>query len=451
MINKEKIFENVKLKISISNFDEEENIEMKKNNKNNIFKIATVACCMLVLTTGVVFAKDIIKYFFGDEVLDKAAESGYVGEINSNEIEEETTLVNNNTGNVINDIDVSVKFDEFIMDDYTLSTNMTLKFDEKINDEFELEKIQHLFIDNLIIIDNDKKILYSTASLVDFENICKEYGLNQQFSVWDENHYNCKGSMNFRGYDKETGTAKYTFGINPADKPFPKSKELTFIFNKIRLEKFEEYTGQNIEAGEYLKSNSITLTGNWNFKFEVPEKMYNRTRIEYKVTNVSNADFEVYEASVFDTGFSFGAIISNVEGNPFEYKTNKLRDDFETGKITLEELQTKLKEIADSEEYKEYAKNVSEEEQVELLSRDYIKDWIYTEEELKKGKTTYLINSRGEKFNVSNLIYKEEFVDKDKLDYFTTFELTKVDATDKLKIQLIYNDEPVYIELEKVK
>lgn len=451
MINKEKIFENVKLKISISNFDEEENIEMKKNNKNNIFKIATVACCMLVLTTGVVFAKDIIKYFFGDEVLDKAAESGYVGEINSNEIEEETTLVNNNTGNVINDIDVSVKFDEFIMDDYTLSTNMTLKFDEKINDEFELEKIQHLFIDNLIIIDNDKKILYSTASLVDFENICKEYGLNQQFSVWDENHYNCKGSMNFRGYDKETGTAKYTFGINPADKPFPKSKELTFIFNKIRLEKFEEYTGQNIEAGEYLKSNSITLTGNWNFKFEVPEKMYNRTRIEYKVTNVSNADFEVYEASVFDTGFSFGAIISNVEGNPFEYKTNKLRDDFETGKITLEEWQTKLKEIADSEEYKEYAKNVSEEEQVELLSRDYIKDWIYTEEELKKGKTTYLINSRGEKFNVSNLIYKEEFVDKDKLDYFTTFELTKVDATDKLKIQLIYNDEPVYIELEKVK
>ena len=57
MINKEneKIFENVKLKISISNFDEEENLEMKKNNRN-IFKIATVACCMLVLTTGVVFA-----------------------------------------------------------------------------------------------------------------------------------------------------------------------------------------------------------------------------------------------------------------------------------------------------------------------------------------------------------------------------------------------------------
>ena len=36
MINKEneKILENVKLKISISNFEEEENIEMKKNNKN---------------------------------------------------------------------------------------------------------------------------------------------------------------------------------------------------------------------------------------------------------------------------------------------------------------------------------------------------------------------------------------------------------------------------------
>ena len=438
-----------KLKIAISKIRNEEKA-MKKSNRN-IFKIGAVACCMIVLTTGVVFAKEIIKYFFGDETLDKVAESGYVGEINSNEIEKETTLVNNDTGTVLNDIDVSVKFDEFIMDDYTLSTNMTLKFDEKINEEFELEKLQHLFIDNLIIIDNDKKILYSTAGLVDFENICKEYGLNQQFSVWDENHYNCRSSMNFQGFDKESKTAKYTLGINPSDKPFPKSKELTFIFNKIRLEKFEEYTGQNIEAGEYLESNSITLTGNWNFKFEVPEKMYNRTRIEYKVTNISNADFEVYEASVFDTGFAFGAIVSNVEGNPFEYKVNKLREDVDTGKLPVEEFETELKKITDSEEYREYEKNLSKEEQEKLLSRDYIKDWVYTEEERRNGKITYLTNSKGKKFDISNLCYKEEFVDEDKLDYFTTFELTKVDATDKLTIQLIYNDEPVKIELEKIK
>ena len=39
MINKEneKILENVKLKISISNFDEEENLEMKKNNRNILY------------------------------------------------------------------------------------------------------------------------------------------------------------------------------------------------------------------------------------------------------------------------------------------------------------------------------------------------------------------------------------------------------------------------------
>ena len=104
--------------------------------------------------------------------------------------------------------------------------------------------------------------------------------------------------MNFRGYDKETGTAKYTLGINPVDKPFPKSKELTFIFNKIRLEKFEEYTGQNIEAGEYLKSNSITLTGKWNFKFEVP--------------SWSGHCFDVYEEDLK------GDSISNIQG--FSYK-----------------------------------------------------------------------------------------------------------------------------------
>lgn len=62
MINKEKIFENVKLKISMSNFEDKEMIE-KRENSSNIFKIVAVACCMIIFTTGAVVAvTKIIKY-----------------------------------------------------------------------------------------------------------------------------------------------------------------------------------------------------------------------------------------------------------------------------------------------------------------------------------------------------------------------------------------------------
>lgn len=53
--NNEKILENVILKISISNFEKEEKIEMTKTRKN-ILKIVAVACCTIFSITGVVFA-----------------------------------------------------------------------------------------------------------------------------------------------------------------------------------------------------------------------------------------------------------------------------------------------------------------------------------------------------------------------------------------------------------
>lgn len=447
MINKEneKILENVKLKISISNFTEKETIEIKRNNKN-IFKITTVACCILVLTTGVVFA-NFIKYYFGNKTLDKAAESGYVGEINSNVVEKETTLVNDNTGTVVNNINVAVKFDEFLMDDLTLSTNMTFEFDEKIKEVFDLDKLQNLVIEDLIVIDDKNKILINNACKDDFDRLCEKYNLNQTFGVWNENNYNCSSSRNLLDHNKETNTVNYNLSANPSDILFPNSKELTFIFSKIKLEKFEEYIGQDIENGEYLKSNSITLTGDWEFKVEVPEKMYNRTKIEYKVTNVSNPDFEVYTASVSDTGFAFGTIISNVNGDPFAYKFNQIYKQFQSGQLTLEETQKKTKEILNSEEFKEYEKNTPKEDQ----PKEYIKVWDFNVNKQIINNISHVTNSKGQNFVSAFMISKEEFIESNKYNFFHVFELSKVDATDKLTVTLIYNGEPIYIELEKNK
>ena len=88
----EKIYNDVKRKLSISNFIEEENEEMEKN-KHLILKSITVACCMMLSITGVVFAKDIgnfINNLFGYSASDgvqTAVENGYIKEVKPTYIE----------------------------------------------------------------------------------------------------------------------------------------------------------------------------------------------------------------------------------------------------------------------------------------------------------------------------------------------------------------------------
>ena len=43
----------------------------------------------------------------------------------------------------------------------------------------------------------------------------------------------------------------------------------------------------------------------------------------------------------------------------------------------------------------------------------------------------------------------QNFTDNTTLDFYETFELTKKDATQKLKLRLMYNETPVIIELIK--
>lgn len=98
---KENILENVKLKISISNFEKEEKIEMKKTSKN-ILKIIAVSCCTMLSITGVVFAKDIgnfVKEFFGgnsSEGVDSAVNNGYVAEVKTEYQESEGIEIKSN-------------------------------------------------------------------------------------------------------------------------------------------------------------------------------------------------------------------------------------------------------------------------------------------------------------------------------------------------------------------
>ena len=90
----ERIRKLTKDKITVSNFQKEQKMDLK-NKKLNIKKLSAVACFCIILTGGIVFAKDIqdfvMKRFafgLGDGV-DTAAEKGNIAEP-----EIETVIVN---------------------------------------------------------------------------------------------------------------------------------------------------------------------------------------------------------------------------------------------------------------------------------------------------------------------------------------------------------------------
>jgi len=452
MINKEneKILENVKLKISISNFEEEEKLDMKKNNKN-ILKIGTVACCMLALTTGVVFAKEIknfIKYYFVNDALNKAAESGYVENVDMNAIKEDTTLTHEESGKIIEDVNVSVKMDEFLMNDLNLSTNFTFEFDDKIKEVFDLENLQYIFLTDLIVFDEENNILASNCDKEEFEKRCKQYNLNGNFDEFISSGMPVASSNSLANYNKEENIIKYGFDFQTTDAFFPCSKELNFVFTKIKLEKFEEYTGQDINNGEYLKSDSVILKGDWKINVKVPEKMYNRPQNEYKVVSVSSPDISVLNARATETGFIVYAILSNVKEvdfaqRPFEKEYMELVKQNQEGKLADDEFNKKVNEMVSSEDYREATRKFDREN--ETITSTYM--YFAEDEERTIDKITHIANSRGEKFETSSVSTVN--LGNNKYRFSGKFEMTNNDVTDKLTLTLIYQGGPVYIELEK--
>lgn len=150
MINKEKILENVKLKISMSNFDDKEMIE-KRENSSNIFKIVAVACCMIIFTTGAVVAvTKIIKYnpingkpviVVGENIPEELIEkevSVMIPAESKTKIDEEpigNVIEENNvviTGNVVEEINV--------VSDNKNSYNSPEAIDTRIKEYEQLEK-----------------------------------------------------------------------------------------------------------------------------------------------------------------------------------------------------------------------------------------------------------------------------------------------------------------------
>ncbi len=279
MMNKqnEEILKNVKLKISISKFEEEEEKEMKIN-KVHIGKIGLVACCMIVSITGIVFAKDIsiyLKNFFGansSDGVDIAVNNGYMSELN--------TEYQKADG-------IDIKVESILMDDF----NFDMNFNVKINEQYNIDNFEHIDFEDLKIVDENANIVFDTHAIT--QNTA-------------EKHY--RGSYSFLPNKISENEFRVSLSATGNPELFPKSKHLKVDLSKIRTWQYvnEERTDKVYE-------------GNWHFEIDVPEEFYNRESIIYKAKSCNDNSININEIKATLSKTALKIYIPEMKTNKVNY------------------------------------------------------------------------------------------------------------------------------------
>ena len=426
-MGKEKIYENLAENISLEKF---KRIDKKQRKiKSIITNTFTLAICTLSIT-GMVFAKEIsikvYENFFGTgNGVGKAIEEGYIEEAKTESEPSESIAVNEETGQVVEDFETSIKVDKFVMDDFTLSITFDVDFSDKIKEMLEPSKMGDMNFPDLVIYDENNVILYCLGG-VRLTEFCKEHNLGNYdlTTIPDEMFVN--SGVNSYIESKNKNSVKMLYNIYTGGDIYPKSKKLYFDMNKIKISKSPD---------TIFGEEEITLSGDWNFSVDVPEKMYNRTNIVYKQKSSTNEDFKVTAATVYETGMDISMELK-VEPLPKEPTIPEL--EFynllpEGHALKTDEIERYLRnKLYNTNEYKEFSKN---------------RLGMYTFDK-------YLVNENGEKFeltqgpraNGSGHISP----DSDIYEFNGMFDLTKYDMTDTITLYVDHKGNKAEIVLEKV-
>ena len=230
----DKIMEKLKLKIAISEIKKESEIAMNKKKNFINTKIGIAACICIVLTTGVVFSKDIESYFKNlftnsSEAINDAIENGYV-----QSIEDE----------YVYDKDIGVKVDSLVLDEM----NLNISFAFEVNDE-NIKSIR--FKDVLITSDSGRKIFESELKYAEkLEDVPLAKSVD-----W---------SKSAQKISDTTFIDSILFGLRETE-------------NEINSLKFE-VTSLHIR---YLDDTLEEVEGNWNFEVEIIDEMKKKSSINY--------------------------------------------------------------------------------------------------------------------------------------------------------------------------
>ena len=278
MKNSKELFEELQGNIAVSNFEEE--YTLKEKNYWRVYemkkRIIAISMGAIMLASGVAFgfhSEEILSYMKGlGNGIDTAVNNGYIEKTDMETMQQDTNVENN----IIDNVKVGAKIDDFIMDDYNLSVKFDFEFDENIDKIINLENIKNIELSDLCVLDENNTMLYSAS----FNENATNSGLNSFIKV----------------NSKELRKIELQYNMY-ADK-YPKSRKLSFNFSKIEFQEMD-------------KNKKTVLSGNWNINIDVPEKFYNRSEAYYKVVSSTNDNFNIYSAKLTDTGLEFGMTIKD--------------------------------------------------------------------------------------------------------------------------------------------
>lgn len=438
LMDNSELLEKFKMNVAVNKFKKEytDDYTLKEELKWRRYamkrKLIAGLCGGVILVSGVVFATNydkIVETFFLGNGLDSAVQNGYIANPDMNYVNSDTIATDQITGITLDNINVNVKIDDFLMDDLNISTHFTFEIDTKINETFNLDALHYIELKDLIVTDEENKILYCMDKET-LENYCKENNLDEKYLEFSDNYYNCGLNTVLQSHNKEQGIINFAYNIYTGDTSFPKSKKLNFKFTEIQLKRENWLENEN---------SMVNLKGNWNIDLDVPEKMYNRQSIAYKVVSCKNPDFQVTNATLTDTGFEFGMIISNISKPEQPQILKDLWQEYTDGKIDIDE----------------YNRRLNEDEEINKASMEYMSRPIKTYRIFPNDSfetITYVENEKGEKFESTMSPSRRQdgnFIDGNKYSFYETFGLTTYTATDKLKVRVLFKDKPYIVELER--
>lgn len=243
-----------------------ENLHKKNNTKFNVkYKIAGI-CAVVLLTTTVVFAKDIkniINNVFnyentGKKGIQTAVNNGYIQNTNMDYIESNGT---------------KFKIDYIAMDDSALALNFNFLLDESA------EGFEGISFYDMKIYDDNDNLIYTEVEKYPNESIALGIGIVKPILI--------EGNNIIQSFLIESDR-------------FPKTKTIRITFKKITL--------YNVNKG-----NPITkeISGDFDIKLDIEEKFYNRETIEYKIEKVRETK-DIKLDKVFVTDTSFNIIINDI-------------------------------------------------------------------------------------------------------------------------------------------
>lgn len=281
--------------------------------------------------------------------------------------------------------------------DYQKADGIDIKVDSILMDDFNFDM-------NFDVKLSDKYNIDDFGNITEFEDlkVVDETGkivFDTHNNITDgetiEDHY--QGAYSFLPTKISDNEIKVSLSATGSPVLFPKSKHLIVDFTKIKTNKYIDE-----------KTTDTVYDGNWHFEIDVPEEFYNRETSIYKVKSCNDDGINVNKVEAVLSNTAFKISISEIKTNKIDY---------------------------------------------DLLKTDKPKN-IYDKIALQKE---YVETSDGKKFETSQRSdgdggYSLPDGENKIINYHQTFNLTKYDATDDLKVHIFTNKgEEIIIELEKSK